>query len=346
VLLSPLAQNFALALEVSELVRLAGRRTVLGGNMATVAPRGSADHVHRGRLDLDVARRIAALAAGGGGMTAAPRTVGVSKQEISWPPSYRHLSGYSGAVPLLRINASHGCLYTCGFCGDAWSAQLTLVTREALAAEVDELAERFPETRLVYIGDKTFGQSKKAVTNLLSVFADRPGYRFIVQTHVLQTRDWVIEAMCDLGVVVVELGFESADTQMLKRLGKLSHGLEHYTERVRALDAAGMRVVLNVMGGLPEETEESHEATIRWLEHNADVVWLCNLYNFVPYPLTPDYPRLRDRIFEWDFAAWREDAPPVYVPYHLAPERSWELFKEKIRVVHELVAREAVAAAR
>jgi radical SAM superfamily enzyme YgiQ (UPF0313 family) len=350
VLLSPLAQNFAPALEVSERVRKAGRRTLLGGNMATLAPPGSVDHVHRGRIEPTDVRRLVALATGGGGATAAPHTRGVSEREISWPPSYRHLSAYSGSVPLLRINASHGCLYTCSFCGDAWSAQLTLVTREALAAEVDELAERFPDTRLVYIGDKTFGQSKKAVTNLLDVFADRPGYRFVVQTHVLQTREWVIEAMAELGVVVVELGFESADTQMLKKHGKLSRGLEDYTERIRALDAAGMRVVLNVMGGLPEETEESHAATVEWLDENADVVWLCNLYNFVPYPLTPDFPRLEDRIFDWDFRSWREDAPPVYVPYHLTPERSWELFKEKVRTAHGLVARgaakEAVGAAR
>jgi 3-oxoacyl-ACP reductase-like protein len=95
------------------------------------------------------------------------------------------------------------------------------------------------------------------------------------------------------------------------------------------------------MGGLPEETEESHAATMEWLAENADVVWLCNLYNFVPYPLTPDFPRLRERIFEWNFAAWREDAPPVFFPYHLTPERSWTLFKEKVRAVHELVARDA-----
>lgn len=40
VLISPLAQNLRLAREVADLLRAAGRRIVLGGNMAPLVPRG------------------------------------------------------------------------------------------------------------------------------------------------------------------------------------------------------------------------------------------------------------------------------------------------------------------
>ncbi|WP_147255521.1 radical SAM protein [Streptomyces sp. PT12] len=337
VLVSPLAQNFRLALDVAGRLERAGRRVVLGGNMAPLAPEGSVHAVHRGQLDNAFVRRLVGLASGAGGGLAKPLLPGLASEPITWAPDYRHLGGYQGQVPLLRLNASHGCLYRCSFCGDAWSKQLTLVDKNALAREVDELTARFPDTRLIYIGDKTFGQSREAVGNLLDVFRDRPGYRFIAQTHVMQVREWIVDAMRELGVVAVELGFESADSQMLKRLDKLSRGLDDYTQKIHRLNDAGLKVVLNMMGGLDEETEASHDQTVAWLRDNRSALWLFNLYNFVPYPLTPDFPRLRERILDWEFAHWREDAPVVYRPRHLSPAASWELFQEKISTAHDII---------
>jgi hypothetical protein len=344
VLMSPLAQNLALALGVAELVRKQGRRVVLGGNMAPLVPDGTVHLVHRGQLDATLVGKLITLATAEGGAMVNPPLPGRSDSMIDWSPDYRHLHAYQGQVPLLRLNASHGCLYACSFCGDAWTKQLIMVDRRALAAEVDELSARFPHTKLVYIGDKTFGQSKEAVRNLLDVFAERPGYQFIVQTHVMQVSSRVVRAMRELGVVAVELGFESGDSQMLKRLNKLSRGLDDYTEKVRMISDAGMRVVLNVMGGLDEETEQSHEQTVGWLWDNRSLLWLFNLYSFVPYPLVPDFPQLRSRIFDWDFAKWREDRPPVYTPRNLTPARSWALFQEKVETAHRIV-REQLAAA-
>jgi hypothetical protein len=337
VLMSPLAQNFRLALEVAKDLEHAGRRVVLGGNMAPLAPDGGVHAVHRGQLDATFVRRLVGLASGVGGDLEKPLLPGLASERITWAPDYRHLGGYEGQVPLLRLNASHGCLYQCSFCGDAWSKQLTLVAKSALEQEVDELTARFPNTRLFYIGDKTFGQSREAVGNLLDVFRERPGYGFIVQTHVMQVKEWVVDAMLELGVVAVELGFESADSQMLKRLNKLSRGLDDYTKKIHKLSDANLKVVLNMMGGLDEETEAAHGQTVDWMHENSSALWLFNLYNFVPYPLTPDFPRLRQRIFNWDYADWREDAPVVYRPQHLSPEASWDLFQEKIAAAHDII---------
>lgn len=342
VLMSPLAQNFALALATFPTLRRAGRRVVVGGNMAPLVPPGEVDAVHAGQLDGSVvgtlfqAQQVSIR-------SSRPAARGRVDERITWVPDYRHLAHYEGQVPLLRVNASHGCLYSCSFCGDAWSHQLTLVARDALAAEVADLRTRFPGTRLVYVGDKTFGQSREAVTNLIDVF--RPyddHYQFIVQTHVLQINEQVVASMVDLGVRVVEIGFESADTTMLKSLDKLSRGLDDYTTKLAMLAAAGIKVVINVMGGLDAESEASHRATTGWMRDTTDLVWLYNLYNFVPYPLTPDFARLRPRIFCWDYSQWREDAPPVYTPEHLSPERSWELFTDKVEVATSLVGRSLV----
>jgi Radical SAM superfamily len=324
VLLSPLAQNFSLALEVSRILRRLDRRTVIGGSMGALATETDATRVIRG---IATPETLVSALEGPGAL--AELWVG-RRGSISWRPNYKLLATPRKRVPLLRLNASHGCLYACEFCGDNWSRKLHVVERDALEAEVDDFANLFPETKLLYIGDKTFGQSAEAVQNLIEVMARRPGYRLIVQTHMLMVDEALAEAMQQLGVAVVELGFESADEQALRDVRKSNGGERRVYEVLRLLNNAGVRVILNVLGGLPAERPQSHTKTISFIEQSSDLVWLYNLYNFVPYPLTPLFHRLRERIIDWDYAHWREDAPPVFEPFHLSREQSWEFFLEKV----------------
>jgi hypothetical protein len=328
---SPLAQNFGLALKVSRALRQRARRTVLGGNMSALATGNDATRVIRGVVTPETL--VATLK---GHETLSELRAG-RRGVIGWAPRYDLLTGLAKRVPLLRLNASHGCLYACSFCGDSWSRKLHVVEREPLAAEVDRLAELFPQTNLIYVGDKTFGQSPEAVRNLRDVFATRPGYRFIIQTHVRLVDEALVETMLQLGVAVVELGFETADEQLLRELGKANGGERRVRDALALLRDAHLRVVLNVLGGLPTERPESHAKTVSFIEESSDLVWLYNLYNFVPYPLTPLFPRLRERIFDWNYENWREDAPPVFEPFHLSPQRSWELFLEKVTCAHRAV---------
>lgn len=343
ILMSPLARNLGLALEVAGLLNAAGQRVVFGGNMTPLVSTGAVDLVHRGELDSTLVRQLARLAAASGGEIDHPPRRGRAAELIDWVPDYRHLDGYQGEVRPLWLNASHGCRHACSFCGDAPNRPV-LVDRAALTAEVDELTRRFPDTKLIYVGDKTFGQSKAAVRNLIEVFRDRPDFQFIVQTHVRQVRPWAIDAMRELGVVAVELGSEFGDSLQLARPDKLSQSLDDHGRKIRMLADAGLKVGLNVVGGLDEETELSHRQTVEWLWDNRSWLWFLNAYNFVPHPLMPEFPRLRDRIFDWDFANWREDGPPVYRPQNLTAERSWEFFTEKVDVAHRIV-REGIWAA-
>lgn len=331
IMLSPLAQNFQLAKAVSQRLIAAGRRTVIGGNMAPLAETDCASAIYRGILDPDsLIRALSELDAGTGllEMDAARRG------RVTWHPDYQLLTHYAGEVPLLRLNASHGCLFECSFCGDAWSRKLHVVAPAALEAEIQQLEQLFPETRLIYLGDKTFGQSPEAVANLLQIFKERRQYRFIVQSHITLLDDRLIETMAQLGVVALEIGFESGDELMLRQTSKISAPPKRYEAVFDSLNSAGIRVILNVMGSLPLETATSHERTIAALERWTDRVWLYNLYNFVPYPLTPYFAHLRDRIFNWEFSAWREDAPPVFTPYHQSAKASWEAFLHKVCVAH------------
>lgn len=328
---SPLAQNLALATTVAKGLRKRGHRVVLGGNMAGLADETAFDLVVEGlavpELD-ELLHRNGRLGA---------RSRRGTRGVIGHVPDLSILGGFSERAGIVRLNASHGCLFRCSFCGDAWSEQLHLVRKENLRREIVALKETFPEAEICYIGDKTFGQSPEAARNLAEVVADeQPGFRFIAQTHFSVVTAELITLMKKIGICVVEIGFESGDGDLLKAVRKPGK-LANFHDRCKLLADAGIQVVLNVMGGLPHSTRRSCERTADMLAEGSSHVALYNLYNFVPYPLAPIFEDLRPRIFDWDFDHWREDAPVVFEPYHLSVDESWEQFLSLVALCHDLI---------
>jgi uncharacterized radical SAM superfamily protein len=339
---SPLISNLALTSEVSHRLLEDGYYTVVGGNVTEFASTQDFTVIYSGLARAGIYQEILSRRQ----QIAIPVVLGRKQQLLGYHPRYRLLHTFHKRVPLVRISASHGCLFACTFCGDAWSRQLHEVEYEQLMAEFAEIRHSFPETRLVYIGDKPFGQSPTSIKNLQAVLRPEYGYRVIVQTHVTMIDSWLIDAMHQLGVEVVEMGFETASSSTLRELKKLG-GSDMYHNALEQLHQAGIKVVLNVLGGLPNETNTTHQETLSFLEASADLVWLHNLYNFVPYPKTPLYPTIRSRIIDWDFNNWREDKPVVFTPYNQSREQSWEQFLSLVscatKLVEQRVATNAVA---
>jgi uncharacterized radical SAM superfamily protein len=325
---SPLAQNLGLTTTISRALRALGYRTMIGGNMTELLEPDAATVTYSGLLR---GLRWDDLVEGGQASHRSAPLAGPTQAPLRYRPRFRLLKPFARRVPLIRVNASHGCLFQCTFCGDAWTNQLHVVPRADLQAEVDELLDLFPEASIVYVGDKTFGQSRAAVENLLAVAATtsrRLG--FIVQTHVATVSPWLLDAMQALGVKAVELGFESGSSDLLRQVHK-GGGADSLARALRLLRSRGFAVILNVLGGLPAETDQSYDHTLRVLRETASDVFLYNLYNFVPYPKTPLFRSLHSRIVDWDFDRWREDGMVVYEPYHLSREASWEWFLEEVR---------------
>jgi uncharacterized radical SAM superfamily protein len=333
VLFSPLAQNFTLASQTSRLIRKEGHVSVLGGNMARIAGSADFDVVFIGQAKRGLYEQLVCRESGVVGVWPKP---GRQQPERGFRPTYRLLRGFADRVSLVRLNASHGCLFGCTFCGDGWSRQLQVVPHDDLEHEFDEIEATFPRIRTIYVGDKTFGQSREAVENLIRVTTKRrQRYQFIVQTHVLMVDGWLLDALDRLDVSVVEMGFETADEDLLRDVKKQG-STTAFQQALEKLRARGKTVILNVLGGLPTQTEKTHAATIRFLQETADLVYLYNLYNFVPYPETPLFASLKSRIVDWDFSHWREDMPVVFKPYAISRERSWELFLSLIQQCREI----------
>lgn len=335
---SPLTQNFELAAAVSRILTAKGFRTIVGGNMASLASLHDFTWIYDGLVHPGLHDEL--LRAPAGGIITRPGVFGRQREPLKYRPRYRLLEHYGKRVPLVRLHGSHGCLFGCTFCGDSWTKQLHVVDREYLREEIDEIRSVFPETRIIYIGDKTFGQSPQSVENLLTVLKPEYGFELIVQTHVSMVDDWLMDAMNQLNVKVVEIGFETVNATVLKGLRKDRSNLhDGFTRRLEKLRSRGFLPVLNVLGGLPNETSASERETLQFLQENRDYVWLYNLYNFVPYPKAPLFEVVRNRIVDWNFQNWREDRPPVFEPFYQTRDESWDHFLQVVATCTSLLSR-------
>lgn len=192
---------------------------------------------------------------------------------------YKHFNG-SKVIP--RLTMSQGCKYKCAFC----TVPKTLdVSSQAF---IDQQVASFKDldARLVYLNDKTFGQANnyQYLSELnTKMKAQNPNFEgFIIQTTAADFNRMPTEWLQKSGIKYVELGVESYNDFILKGLHKPHNEaiIDKAAQKIRDLK---MDMVPNIIIGIPEETEETYQRTLDFLEKNKDIISHANIYNLALY---------------------------------------------------------------
>ncbi len=200
---------------------------------------------------------------------------------------YRYGTDYSlfkGMKCIPRLVLSNGCTNHCRFC---------TVPDEIIEIEPEEIYEQIQSMKnldfeLVYINDKTFGQTNnyialRYVYNAIKRF--NPKFRgFIVQTTCLQVFHFDKQHidLKDLHIVNVELGIESYNDEILRKYRK-PQSITLIDKTIDILEKTGVNIIPNIIIGLPGETWNTYALTHRWLNENKHKFLMLNVTNFVPY---------------------------------------------------------------
>jgi len=203
------------------------------------------------------------------------------------------LEGY-GHYPLRafgHVFSARGCPFTCTFCSSrgVWSGPVRFRPEVSLLAELAEL--RAMGLGHVHFDDDTFGVTRKRLLALCrSLEKARLGLTFSCETHVSLITEETATAMVRAGFTTVQLGLESGDDFMLRRIGK-NFTVKQAREAAGLVKSAGLRLEVFIMVGFPDETEDSLNATRRLMETlEADKM----IYSiFTPYPGTPLFEQCR-----------------------------------------------------
>jgi len=225
--------------------------------------------------------------------------------------------GHATPQPPAGLLASRGCPAACTFCSnDVTGRKFRYPEAARVVDEVRALRKRFGRFAFSFFDD-SFAVGRRRMRALCEALADdirAHGPIFWTCTaHPAHLDGETLALMKAAGCAGVDLGMESADPEMLVRIGKgVTKG--RVLEVLRDCDALGLHTVVNLMFGWPDESDAELDATIAFMEEAADLASGFNARGVVvPYPATRLYEEHHRRFGFTDW--WLREPPLEYVPF-------------------------------
>ena len=204
------------------------------------------------------------------------------------PMQSYHVPGFP--PPVRYVYGGRGCPYQCNFC--LWP-QTTLLgkfrtrTGEKIAAEMEWLLERYPDTGSFFFDDDTFNLGRQRMLD----FADAMRRRGLKVPWGCNARadNWdreVLERLVETGLFTLRIGIESGDQRVLDRTGK-DLDLAEARRTLELSSSLGIQNHIMFVIGLAGETHESVDNTIRFIKSVP-----CHSVQFsvaIPFPGTSLY---------------------------------------------------------
>ncbi len=255
-------------------------------------------------------------------------------------PAYEKLQGFPRDyhLPLFSyINTpgatmitSRGCMYQCSYCDrSVFKKGFRYNSAAYIYEHMKHLREKFG-VRHINIYDDLFTANRQRIVELCEKLSGHPlGIHFNCAVRVGYTDDDLLKMLKNAGCLMVSLGIESADPEMLAR-HKSGIKLDEVRDTVWRIQRAGLRTKGLFMMGLPGETEESIKRTSDFiLSLGLDDM---NMAKFTPFPGAPLWATIKDEgTFNED---WRlmNCLNFVFVPKGItSKERLDQLYNEYVK---------------
>lgn len=255
-------------------------------------------------------------------------------------PAYEKLAGFprgynlplfsSIRFPGATMITSRGCTYQCSYCDRSVFKRGYRWNSPAYIYEHMRHLRTLFGVRHLNIYDDLFTANRPRIEELCGMLARKPlGVQFNCAVRVGQTDRELLAMLKAAGCLMVSLGIESADPEMLRR-HKAGVTLTEVRSTVEMIRQAGLRAKGLFMMGLPGETEESIRRTGDFvLSLGLDDM---NMTKFTPFPGAPIWETIRE---EGTFVEdWRlmNCLNFVFVPRGIASrERLDQLYNEYVK---------------
>jgi radical SAM superfamily enzyme YgiQ (UPF0313 family) len=227
------------------------------------------------------------------------------------------------------VLGSRGCPFGCVFCDSktVWGRKVRARSAENVLDEIEEL--RKFGVKYVHFIDDTWGINKANVRDFCEGLKDRRlGLKWSCTTHASLVDDEMIGMMKSAGCRMIQMGVESGNNDLLKKMGK-NITIEMAFDAARIIKKHGIYLQPFFMVGFPDETEETLEETISAMERiPADQI----IYStFTPAITMAFSDRKEDRIggisADFDATLYHHQSPANYFCENI-PE---DVFAERLR---------------
>ena len=180
------------------------------------------------------------------------------------------------------IFGTRGCPYNCSFCAsrNIWSRKTRFRPVDSIVAEINSL--RSLGLWSVHFADDTFGISQQFLAELCGAIKTRcRGVRWSCEIHVKLAGEQNIAMMKSAGCHLIQLGVESGNDEMLRKIRK-NITIEEALAAARIIKRHGIALEAYFMVGFPEETEATLLDTLDAMEKIHCNILVFSI--FTPYP--------------------------------------------------------------
>ena len=229
------------------------------------------------------------------------------------------------------IKVERGCPFHCFFClaTPVSGAKVRRRSVENIVAEIRECVEKYNIRNFLFWSD-IFNLDKKWTMDLCQAIIDS-GLKITWSANTrADTADLeMAKMMYKSGCRLVSIGVESGSQEMLEKMGK-KITLNDVCRTVKVFKQAKIRIYNYFVIGLPWETEETVEETIRFaIELNSDFI---SFYTATPLPGSRFYDYAKDHnLFDKETSFESAYFYPAVNTHYLTKERVFELHKSAIK---------------
>lgn len=190
--------------------------------------------------------------------------------------------------------ASRGCPMQCSFCASAalHGPKLRLRSPKNIVDEMEHLINDYNVETIAFMDD-TFTLDSKRVEEICAEIKKRDLKVFWGCTaRVDNLSKDILKKMKETGCITIFMGIESADQQILDQMNKKTTiaNIRHAFELSRK---EGIRTIASVVLGMPGDTKESMERTIKFVQELKPSYALFSLAT--PYPGTRFYQQMVEK---------------------------------------------------
>lgn len=156
--------------------------------------------------------------------------------------------------PVITINSTRGCPFSCMFCGVA-NTKFRGVSPKKIIEYVADLKYRFGAKGIYFREDNFTVQTKRTAEFCELLLTENMEVKWACESRVKHLTPKLIEKMAKSGCVGLYIGVESGSERMLEYIRK-GETREDFIEKFSILHSNGIRTYTTWVYGLPSETEE------------------------------------------------------------------------------------------
>ncbi|HBG07060.1 MAG TPA: B12-binding domain-containing radical SAM protein [Geobacter sp.] len=218
---------------------------------------------------------------------------------------------------MASILTSRGCDMDCAFCSQRmfWREDWRCRKPENVIEEMVHLIDTYNIKFFTLIDPYPTKHRDRWELYLDLLIEKQLGVHLLIETRVediIRDAD-ILHKYRDAGIIHVYLGAESAEKDVLNSLSK-GTSFEQNKQALDLLREAQIITEASFMIGFPTETWDSIENTIESAKYlNPDIAVFPVV---TPFPFTPIYKDMKDRIRVWDYSKYNL-VTPIVEPYNM-----------------------------